>query len=344
VASLGDLESLKTGVRYIHVQEHRFDSNVKRMTVVYHDLQTGNNIALMKGALEYVLDGCVYDTEGNPFTEDSKTKILQLMDHFASEGLVFFSYLCPLSDQRVIALASKNVEDGIFEREQVENEMCLHGLIGISDPPRPESLGSVQSCHRAGIIVHMLTGDHIATATAIAMEVGIVTPTTHTPTSIISAQEFDHMTDAEIDSLPALPLVIARCSPQTKVQMVKAIHRRGRLSAMTGDGVNDSLSLKTADVGIAMGQTGSDVAKEAAEIVVADDNFSMIVAAIKIGRMIFDNQTRFMLYLMSSNCAEVLVLVVGLAFLDKSGTPVYPLSPIQILWENLITSAFPAFA
>src|SRR5271169_1328205 len=110
--------------------------------------------------------------------------------------------------QRVLALASKNVKDGIFEREHVENEMVLLGLVGISDPPRPESLGSVQSCHRAGIIVHMLTGDHVATATAIATEVGIITPETHTRTSVISGQEFDRMTDAEIDSLSALPLVI----------------------------------------------------------------------------------------------------------------------------------------
>jgi P-type Na+/K+ transporter len=231
-----------------------------------------------------------------------------------------------------------------LERRRVENGMTFLGLIGISDPPRPESAGSVQSCHRAGIVVHMLTGDHIATATAIAKEVGIITPATHTNTSVITAQEFDRMTDVEIDSLATLPLVVARCSPTTKVQMIKAIHRRGRLTAMTGDGVNDSLSLKTADVGIAMGLMGSDVAREAAEIVLADDNFSTIVAAIKDGRMIFDNQVKFILYLMSSNCAEVIVLVAGMAFLDKSGRSVYPLSPVQILWENLITSAFPAFA
>lgn len=222
--------------------------------------------------------------------------------------------------------------------------MTLLGLIGVADPPRPESLQSVQSCQRAGIIVHMLTGDHIATATAIAKQVGIISPTTHTCTSVITAQEFDRMSDPEMDSLLALPLVVARCSPQTKVRMIGAIRRRRRLVAMTGDGVNDSLSLKSADVGIAMGMAGSDVAREAADIVLADDNFSTIVAAIKDGRRLFENQVKFILFLMSSNCAEVIVLVAGLAFLDKSGRRVYPLSPIQILWENLITSAFPAFA
>src|SRR5271170_364609 len=141
--------------------------------------------------------------------------------------------------------------------------MILLGLIGVSDPPRPESVNSVHSCQRAGIIVHMLTGDHIATATAIAKEVGIITAATHTRTSVITAQEFDRMTDVEIDSLSELPLVLARCSPQSKVKMVKAIRRRKRLVAMAGDGVNDSLSLKSADVGIAMGLAGSDVARQA---------------------------------------------------------------------------------
>lgn len=222
--------------------------------------------------------------------------------------------------------------------------MTLLGLIGIYDPPRSESFASVQECQRAGIVVHMLTGDHIATATAIAKEVGIITPSTHTRSSVITAQEFDRMSDHEIDSLAELPLVVARCSPQTKVKMVNAIHRRGRLTAMTGDGVNDSPSLKTADVGIAMGRGGSDVARQAAEIVLADDNFATIVGAVEEGRRIFDNLVKFMLHLMSSNCAEVIVLVMGLAFMDASGKPVYPLSPVQILWENLITSAFPAFA
>jgi magnesium-transporting ATPase (P-type) len=190
----------------------------------------------------------------------------------------------------------------------------------------------------------MLTGDHIATATAIAIEVGIVTPLTQTPTSVMTAQDFDRMTDIEIDSLSSLPLIIARCSPQTKVKMIQALHRRGRLTAMTGDGVNDTLSLKAADVGIAMGLAPSDVAKQAAEIVLADDRLSGIIDAVKDGRRIFDNLIKFMLHLLSSNVAEAIVLVVGLAFLDNSRTSVYPLSPVQILWENLVTSIFPAFA
>jgi magnesium-transporting ATPase (P-type) len=227
------------------------------------------------------------------------------------------------------------------ERDDIESGMTILGLIGVSDPPRHESLASVQSCQRAGINVHMLTGDHITTATAIAREVGIITSSTD---SVVNAQQLDCMTEADFDSLPALPLVVARCSPQTKVQMVNAIRRRRRLVAMIGDGVNDSLALQSADVGIAMGVAGSEVARQAADIVLADDKFSTIVGAIKDGRRLFENQIKLILFLMSSNCAEVVVLVAGLAFLDKSGRPVYPLSPVQILWENLITSAFPAFA
>ena len=227
------------------------------------------------------------------------------------------------------------------ERDDIESGMTMLGLIGVSDPPRHESLASVQSCQRAGINVHMLTGDHITTATAIAREVGIITSSTD---SVVNAQQLDSMTEADFDSLPALPLVVARCSPQTKVQMVNAIRRRRRLVAMIGDGVNDSLALQSADVGIAMGVAGSEVARQAADIVLADDKFSTIVGAIKDGRRLFENQVKLILFLMSSNCAEVVVLVAGLAFLDKSGRPVYPLSPVQILWENLITSAFPAFA
>jgi len=332
VAPLEAVESFKDGIRYHHIQEHHFDSTLKRMTVIYHDLEHDINRAFMKGAPERVIDACSFNAKGEPLTSIEIDNVLHLMDEFASEGL------------RVLALASRTLKTDCLARDAVETEMTLLGLVGIYDPPRPESLASVKECQRAGIVVHMLTGDHISTATAIAKEVGIITPSTLTRASVITAQEFDRMSDAQIDSLSQLPLVVARCSPSTKVKMVKAIHRRHRLTAMTGDGVNDSPSLKAADVGIAMGLNGSDVARQAAEIVLADDNFATIVGAVEEGRRIFDNLVKFMLHLMSSNCAEVIVLVMGLAFMDGSSKPVYPLSPVQILWENLITSAFPAFA
>lgn len=151
------------------------------------------------------------------------------------------------------------------------------------------------------------------------------------------------MTDDEIDAMPTLPLVIARCAPDTKTRMIAALHRRRCFAAMTGDGVNDAPSLQAADVGIAMGMGGSDVAKSASDIVLTDDNFASIVNAVEEGRRMFDNIQKFVLHLLASNVAEVVLLIVGLAFQDNDGVSVFPLSPLQILWINMLTSSFPAF-
>lgn len=189
----------------------------------------------------------------------------------------------------------------------------------------------------------MLTGDHPSTATAIAKEVGILprnlnalSPTV-AASLVLTASQFDGMTDSQIDSLPTLPLVIARCAPHTKTRMIAALHRRRAFAAMTGDGVNDAPSLQAADVGIAMGLAGSDVAKSAADIVLTDDNFASIVSAIQEGRRMFDNIQKFILHL------EVILLILGLAFRDARAFSVFPLSPLQILWINMLTSSFPAF-
>lgn len=191
----------------------------------------------------------------------------------------------------------------------------------------------------------MLTGDHIATATAIAREVAILPSdyglTEDRKTSkelVMSAQKFDKMSVEEIDALEELPLVIARCSPETKVKMIEALHRRKRISAMTGDGVNDSPSLKESDVGIAMGETGSDVAKQASDIILVDDNFATIVSAIEEGRRVFSNISRFVVHLLTANCGLVVLLIIGLAFQDESGMAVFALSPLQILFTNCLTT------
>jgi P-type Na+/K+ transporter len=194
----------------------------------------------------------------------------------------------------------------------------------------------------------MLTGDHPITAAAIAKEVGIIPKDMGIFRADVAAAivkpacDFDTMSDAEIDALPALPLVIARCAPDTKVRMISALHRRKKYCAMTGDGVNDAPSLKRADVGIAMGLNGSDVAKSASDIVLTDDNFASIVSAIQEGRM-FTNIQKFILHLVTSNVGEVILLICGLAFQDRKGFPVFPLSPLQILRINMLTSSFPAF-
>lgn len=261
----------------ILLAEHPFDSSLKRMSVIYRNPTTCEISVYSKGAVEVML----------PILDDSdakKSKISDMAESMAANGL------------RVLCIASKALNqdtlEGFSDRPKAESGLEFLGLVGVYDPPRPGTLDSVASCRRAGITVHMLTGDHISTATSIAQEVGIIPiSVSASPNSIVvmAAGKFDALSDAEIDALPSLPLVIARCSPKTKVNMVNSLHRRKAFCIMTGDGVNDSPALKRADVGIAMGWNGSDVAKDCADMVLTDDDFSSIIRAIKEGRRLFDN-------------------------------------------------------
>ncbi|KAK5271955.1 potassium/sodium eff [Exophiala xenobiotica] len=325
--------------------EFPFDSSIKRMSVVYQKPGQDHSTIFTKGAVERIIDLCTSVGIGDheqQMTPDLKESILEQMTFLAEQGL------------RVLALARKFtpieiVEHSDIDRAEVEKDLCLLGLAGLYDPPRLETKAAVQACTTAGITVSMLTGDHPSTATAIAKEVGIIPKNMgqlapDVAAAIVkTASEFDKMTDAEIDALPTLPLVVARCAPETKVRMIEALHRRKKFAAMTGDGVNDSPSLKLADVGIAMGLNGSDVAKSASDIVLTDDNFASIVNAIEEGRRMFDNIQRFVLHLLTSNVGEVILLICGLGFQDSTGFSVFPLSPLQILWINMLTSSFPAF-
>ena len=325
--------------------EYPFDSSIKRMSVVYKLPNEANSLIFTKGAVERIIDLCTTVGTGDnqeTITPQLKESILEQMNLLAEQGL------------RVLAVARKFTSEEIkehstIERSEVEKDLCLLGLAGLYDPPRLETKAAVQACTTAGISVAMLTGDHPSTATAIAKEVGIIprnlgTLSPEMASAIVKiATDFDKMTEAEIDALPTLPLVVARCAPETKVRMIEALHRRGKFVAMTGDGVNDSPSLKLADVGIAMGLNGSDVAKSASDIVLTDDNFASIVNAVEEGRRMFDNIQRFVLHLLTSNVGEVILLICGLAFQDSTGFSVFPLSPLQILWINMLTSSFPAF-
>lgn len=325
--------------------EFPFDSDVKKMSVIYRDTSSQQMYAFTKGAVERIVASCTsYYSEGMEepveMTEDFRNQILDNMEGLAKLGL------------RVLALAGKDYNEEFKEGEEidrtkVENDLVFRGLIGLYDPPRPESQPSVKSCHEAGIAVHMLTGDHPGTARAIAAQVGILPSRMDemskevTDAMVMTASQFDKLTDDEIDQLPTLPLVVARCAPNTKVRMIEALHRRGRFCAMTGDGVNDSPSLKRADVGIAMGQAGSDVAKDASDIILTDDNFASILAAIEEGRRTFDNIQKFVLHLLAQNISQALTLLIGLAFKDEENISVFPLAPVEILWIIMITSGIP---
>lgn len=315
--------------------EYPFSSDVKKMSVIFEQKGSEKKTAFTKGAVERVIESCInIDMEGNneptPLTSEIKDDILASMESLAAQGL------------RVLALASK-FYDGPTDsnaREQVEAELTFRGLVGLYDPPRPESKGAVKRCHRAGVGVHMLTGDHPGTALAIARQIGIVPDKLASVSKemsdamVTTAAQFDRLSDEEIDALPVLPLVIARCAPQTKVRMIDALHRREMFAAMTGDGVNDSPSLKRADVGIAMGQGGSDVAKDASDIILTDDNFASILNAVEEGRRIFDNIQKFVLHLLSQNIAQACTLLIGLAFKDTTGLSVFPLSPVSLYPES----------
>ncbi|KAL7621464.1 P-type ATPase [Parahypoxylon ruwenzoriense] len=327
------------------VAELPFDSDVKRMSVVFKHKPTDQLFAFTKGAVERVIGICTtyckHDgKETIAMNDEIRADILKNMEALASTGL------------RVLALASKKFRDHLekgdeVDRADIESNLTFRGLIGLYDPPRPESAPAVRSCHEAGISVHMLTGDHPETAKAIAIEVGILPSRMDRVRAdiahamVMTASQFDSLTDDQVDELPVLPLVIARCAPNTKVRMIEALHRRKKFCAMTGDGVNDSPSLRRADVGIAMGQAGSDVAKEASDVVLSDDNFASIVAAIEEGRRIFDNIQKFVLHVLAENIAQAGTLLVGLAFKDARGLSVFPLAPVEIVWIIMVTSGMP---
>ncbi|KAK5996873.1 Sodium/potassium exporting P-type ATPase cta3 [Cladobotryum mycophilum] len=347
------------GQGWKQVAEFPFDSSIKRMSVIYNApagesesiVETENSMVFTKGAVERILDLCSFIGTGDdrqPVTDELKESVLEQMTSLASQGQRVLAIAYRPWDGRFTAKQSSSPEEDEKLRSSVERDLTLLGLAGIYDPPRRETKSSISECSQAGIKVHMLTGDHPETAKAIAKEVGIIPknlgilPDSVATSIVQKATDFDKMTDAEIDALEELPLVIARCAPDTKTRMIEALRRRGAFMAMTGDGVNDAPSLSRADVGIAMG-SGSDVAKSAAKIVLTDDKFNSIVAAIREGRRMFDNIQKFVLHLLTSNVGEVILLVAGLGFIDESGFSVFPVSPLQIIWINMVTSSFPAF-
>ena len=307
------------------VAELPFDSGRKRMSVI---CRAGRGLrAYVKGAPDIILDLCdriLVDGRVRPLDDSWRRQVQTANEAMASEAL------------RVLALACRDLAaDTEIKEEQVERKLILVGLMGMQDPPRPEAAAAIRVCHQAGIKVVMITGDHQATARAVAQELGLAAA----PGQVVSGREIEAMTDAELLRMAPQVNVYARVSPHHKLRIVRALKANGHITAMTGDGVNDAPAIKEADIGIAMGRSGTDVAREAAAMVLADDNFASIVAAIEEGRGIYDNIRKFIRYLLSCNIGEVFTMFAAVI----SGLPL-PMVPIQILWMNLVTDGLPAMA
>ncbi|MEM1997641.1 MAG: cation-translocating P-type ATPase [Candidatus Bathyarchaeia archaeon] len=311
---------------YPRVSEVPFSSERKLMTTV-HLTPEGDRIVCMKGAPERVLEKCthIYTIAGiRRLTKSIREEILKVNDEMARNAL------------RVLGVAYKRIADhtGLSEGE-IESGMIFLGLMGMMDPPREEAIKAVEVCRRVGIKPVMITGDHKLTAMAVARELGIYGD----DDIVLTGEDLEKMTEGDLEKIVDKVTVYARVSPEHKLKIVRAWKRRGEVVAMTGDGVNDAPALKHADIGIAMGITGTEVTKETADMVLLDDNFATIVNAIELGRWIYDNIKKYLAYLLQANLVEITVL--SLAVL--AGYPP-PLLPVQILYVNLATDGLPAIA
>ena len=320
------------------VAEFPFSSERKRMSVVCenHQQQIGSKefLVFTKGSPELILDRCQFYQWGQqilPLSNQEKTSILDTNNNMASRGL------------RVLGFAYKTLEPGkserekaLFSEETIEQELIWLGLVGMLDAPRPEVKLAVVESRQAGIRPVMITGDHQLTAKAISQQLGIM----ESSDLILTGKELAKISQVELENLVEQVSVYARVAPEHKLRIVQALQKRGKFVAMTGDGVNDAPALKQADIGIAMGITGTDVSKEASDMVLLDDNFATIVAATEEGRVVYSNIRRFIKYILGSNIGEV-ITIASAPFL---GLPDVPLIPLQILWMNLVTDGLPALA
>jgi Ca2+-transporting ATPase len=325
--------------RFARIGEIPFSSERKLMSTVHTDAEREERlIALTKGAPDVLLAHCSHELVGKeavPLTDARRAEIMASNDALAEEALRTLG----------VAFRSLPVERDAFG-EDVEHDLVFLGLIGMIDPPRQEARDAVTRAQEAGIRSIMITGDHPKTAAIIAAELGI-----GSGRRAVTGAELQAMPENELDRTVREVSVYARVNPEHKLRIVEALQRAGETVAMTGDGVNDAPALKAADIGVAMGITGTDVSKEAADMVLADDNFATIVAAVEEGRAIFLNIRKFLRYLLSSNIGEVMtmffgVLLAGLLGLSGSddGGIVFPLLATQILWINLVTDGAPALA
>jgi Ca2+-transporting ATPase len=335
------LEEEALDARFQRLGEVPFSSARKLMTTVHADAEREGRLRVFtKGAPGVLLARCSHELIGDqtrPLDDARRAEILQCNDALAAEALRTLGVAFRLLPVR--ALDTEELD------EHLEHELVFAGLIGMMDPPRAEAKEAVARAKAAGIRPIVITGDHPATAAVVAAELGIVLER-----RAVSGAELETMSDEMLGRTVLEVSVFARVNPEHKLRIVKALQSGGAIVAMTGDGVNDAPALKTADIGVAMGITGTDVSKEAADIVLADDNFASIVAAVEEGRAVFSNIRKFLRYLLSSNIGEVLTMFFGVMFADAIGLKAtgsgvaLPLVATQILWINLVTDGAPALA
>ena len=306
---------------YPRIKEKPFDSTRKLMSVSYNE--NGQEVMVTKGAVDFLLEKCSHvwlKGQLYPMTDKLKSEIVKANKAMSKKAL------------RVLAFAFKTNVGGTLD----EQNLVFAGLVGMIDPPRKEIAHAVKKCKRAGMRAVMITGDHKDTAFAIAKEIGL----TDNESAVLCGSELDKLSDDELDKIISSISVFARVSPENKVRIVEALKKQGHIVAMTGDGVNDAPSLKRANIGIGMGKSGTDVAKEVADIIITDDNFATIVVAVEEGRKIYQNIQKTVKFLFSANMAELLSLFFVTIFF-----PQYVfLLPVQILFVNLITDSLPAVA
>ena len=321
-ANKNDLDSM-----YKRIYEIPFDSTRKMMTTVHKSPDTSSYRSVTKGAYDFLIKRCTHiykDNKQQPITSRDKNRLNAINEAMTGRAL------------RVIALAYKNLPQfNKSDTSSLEKDLTFVGLIGMIDPPRKEVKEAVRICRQAGIKPVMITGDHILTAKAIAKDIGILT----NQTEAITGEELSKMSTQRLNDTISRFSVFARVSPEHKVRIVKAFQSKGEVVAMTGDGVNDAPALKAADIGCAMGIAGTDVAKNASDMILTDDNFATIVSAVSEGRGIYDNIKKAVHFLLSSNIGEILTIFVAILF----GLPT-PLVAVQLLWVNLVTDSLPAIS
>ncbi len=324
VAAKGGLTEETMGKSYSRIDEIPFDSDRKCMSVIC-DNRKGEVFLFTKGAPDVIIEKCgkIYTARGiEDLTPAGKARILQMNDKMAGGAL------------RVLGVAYRKLDSKNTGRK-MERDLIFVGLLGMIDPPRKEAMEAVRKCRMAGIKPVMITGDHKITAAAIARELNIL----QDGDRVLTGAELEELGERGLEKVADNVSVYARVSPKHKLMVVKALKKSGHIVAMTGDGVNDAPAVKEADIGVAMGITGTDVTKEASSMILRDDNFATIVAAVEEGRVIYNNIRKFIRYMLSCNLGEVLTMFLGMLM----GLPI-PLLPIQILWVNLVTDGLPAIA